>query len=595
MQPQPNSPWTPSPLLIVFPLFLHVLSASLSGTPLNQFLILKVCESLGGNGAADNSTESTHLATLITNGTVIDPIPSNFPDYKSCAARADVQTNAALWSQLITLASSIPAFVLVPLMGKLVDRLGRKKLMILPIISTMLGASSIIVVATYNVGLWFIVAVHCIQGFMGGYATLQLCAYAFIGDTTVPSKRTQTFLFVDAFSYVAFTIGPFAGGLAYRNLGLLPVFFTVLFLESIVLFYVVFILPESLKTKPMGTADSNQDFLMGFRSLWKLFLESWNGSLSILSAPGRGSSLFILAMVTAVGAMTFAGYQFVFFFYPAQRFGWDSYDSGSFSLVNSMCRLVYLSMLLPNLLRVLTYGKSAVDKTRVELTLIRCGITAFGFGLTLFGLATEGWMFYFIVMVYSFGTIAMPTVRGMASRTIPSDSQGSLFAALELLQSGSSLISQFILPVVFRATVAYGKPQTICFVLAAFWVCALALTALLKSRELIGIEDEVAAIVDETTPILASSASAHRESTQQLRRVCSKRALSVRSGYGGVPDPGPSCSSNSAFDVDVEEATGDMETGNSTRLAEFQRRMAILLDPDFLEDVVEGSARELVE
>jgi hypothetical protein len=91
-------------------------------------------------------------------------------------------------------------------------------------------------------------------------------------------------------------------------------------------------------------------------------------------------------------------------------------------------------------------------------------------------------------MADGFGIVALPTVRALLSRTVPNTSQGKLFAALEMLQSGSSLLSQLIIPVIYRRTVQ-TFPQLICFVVAGIWGTALMLTAYVKSRELVGLTD----------------------------------------------------------------------------------------------------------
>ncbi|KAJ3122262.1 hypothetical protein HK100_012065 [Physocladia obscura] len=583
----PSTNTRPSPWLVIPALFAHTLGSTLGATPLAQFLILKTCEELGSPGSGPGSEPE------FRNGSIIA-----FPDYKSCAARTDVQTEAALWAQMITLATAIPAFCLVPLMGKLVDRVGRKTLMFVPITATMLGALSIIIVAHYSIGLWFIVAIHAVQGLMGGASVLALCAYAFIGDTTTAGKRTQTFLVIDAFSYFAFTIGPFSGGLLYRNFGILPVFAFVLALESFVLLYVIFFMTESLNTDQSAASAQFTP-----RTLYHLLISSWSGSLDILNAPGRGSSLFILAIVTAIGSMTFAGYQFIFFFYPSKRFGWDSFDTGLFSLTNSICRMFYLAILLPYLLRKLTEGKDTISKTRIELGLVRLGVLAFSLGMCCFGLAQKGSMFFGIVILYAFGTIAMPTIRGVVSRTVPSESQGSLFAALEVLQSGSTLVAQFVLPAIFRATVAVGYPQAICFVLSSLWAFALVLTAFLKSRELGEMEDSEIIVATERTPMLGAnnsrrgSIASGGNNTASLRRLAKVRKSHGNSAGTGVvgtgDDAGVSGPLSPLRDFYGDESEEELSEGEgSTAMTHFQRRLALVVDPDFLDDVIENSAQE---
>ncbi|KAJ3332422.1 hypothetical protein HDU76_000289 [Blyttiomyces sp. JEL0837] len=415
---------------------------------------------------------------------------SNFPDYETCAAREDVQSAATIWSQLIQLATALPAFIIAPLIGYAVDRLGRRTVMILPVVSSIMNYTGILFVARYGIGLWSLVGIHLIQGLLGGSAVLMTCVYAYLADTTTSTGRTEQFLFTDAFTFTAFTLGPFLGGLLYKELGLLWVFYLILIMEGLALAYIIFILPESMRKKKDGPTNSHGSPTSPDSSLWQIFTSSWYNILTVLGAPGRGNSVRILSIVTTVSQMVFAGYQLVFFFYPAKRFGWDSYDNGLFSLTNSVCRLFYLTIFLPRLLKRFASGeKSPVQRIQFELMVIRTGMFLYVLGFTSFGLATHGWMFFVIAIFDGFGVVALPTVRALLSRTVPNSQQGRLFAALEMLQSGANLISQAVLPAIYSSTVS-TFPQAICFVIAGVWACALSMTVWLKSRELVSLSEE---------------------------------------------------------------------------------------------------------
>jgi MFS family permease len=425
-----------SPLLILPPLFLHALGASMGMAPMSQFLLLVVCQSMGLTSPAVPTTPMSPIfngtshpmfmssmmmmaggggPSYILSGhgnmsTTVPPI-ENFPDYELCAARPEVQADAAKWSQLISLATAIPAFLVAPMVGYFIDRLGRKTMMLVPLFSALLGVSSIIAVAKFKFSLWLLVIIHVFQGILGGPAILITCVYAYLADTTTSTARTQSFLFTDAFTFTAFTIGPFLGGILYRNLGLVRVFELVVGMELLVFMYVLFILPESMRSnqqqqqQQQGGGETQQSGEGGHggggggggvdkRTPLQIFFGSWGSVLDVLATPGRGSSVRVLSMVTAVGAMVFSAYQYVFFFYPSKRFGWDSYDNGLFSLTNSLCRLFYLVVLLPWLLRRWSVGMGSVEKTRLELGIVRVGMLLYMLGFTAFGLASEGWMFY---------------------------------------------------------------------------------------------------------------------------------------------------------------------------------------------------------
>ncbi|KAJ3196143.1 hypothetical protein HK101_009976 [Irineochytrium annulatum] len=505
------------PYLIIPPLFFHVLAVTLGAGPLNQFLILIVCDMLGGKGAGGagagdargglgNTTFAMFTDSRLMGHAADVGGAMGFPDYYQCAKRDDVQAQSAAWSQIIHLANAVPSFIIAPMVGYFVDGWGRQTVMMVPILSSILGYVATIVVAQYNYSLWLLVFTNLLQGMMGGYAALITCVYAYLADTSDSATRTQKFFFTDAFTFSAFTIGPYLGGLASKELGLLPVFYITISIEVVVFAYVALILPESLRRRKEPAAEASgvttnadgaptsatvaEDPTKKPKTAFSIFIGAWKTVLAVLAAPGRGASVRILAIVTAVAAMVYAGYQYVFYYYTAKMFGWDPYEYGLFSLTNSVCRLFYLVVLLPWVFKTFMAGRNSVAKIRLELMVVRIGMLFYVCGFFAFGLATEGWMFFVIAILDGFGIVALPTVRALLSKTAPNSRQGRLFAALEMLQAGAGLLSQMLIPLIYRATIGGSVPGTICFVISGVWAGALALTAWVKSRELVSLTSE---------------------------------------------------------------------------------------------------------
>ncbi|KAJ3028410.1 UNVERIFIED_CONTAM: hypothetical protein HDU68_001741 [Siphonaria sp. JEL0065] len=508
------SGWKVSPFVIIPPMFIHKLGGSFGGSAFAQFLILTVCKQLGEPTANSTTAANAWLNSTSTYNNTLNasrnPLfilsqesgSGELPDYKTCASRSDVQSTTAQWSQIIGLISSVPAFLLLPLMGRLIDRLGRRTMMIIPVVATIIDSISVLSVAYADLSLWAIVFSNLLQGLMGGYGVLIMAGYAFIADTSTAANRTQAFLLLDITSFIAFTLGPFFGGVLYRKTGLITVYIIVLVMDIFALLYLYFVMPETVKTAQRRVR-ANQTISEPISSLlWNHLVKSWTGCLDILNTPGRGNSLLILALVQAMSSMAAAGYEYTFFFYPAQKFGWDAYDYGVYSMSKSFCRLFYLSIILPSLLRSFAKTSNLVVKTRYELMIIRYGYFMFCFGLICHGLATEGWMFYPLMLFYTGGSMAGPAIRGIASRSVPESSQGSLFAAFELLQNGTSLISEVFIPFIYRALVKMDTPEYMFFVQASFWAVALYFTSYLKSRELVGIVELAGEEDDEEQPFL---------------------------------------------------------------------------------------------
>ncbi|KAI9359556.1 major facilitator superfamily domain-containing protein [Zopfochytrium polystomum] len=526
----------PNPTLVLPLLFFHVLSTTMGQYPFNQFLILVVCEQLapGGSntsviaagGQLSSMWEHQHFmgvqsvlgvtpdASHASNNT------ATLPDYDSCSVRPDVQALSSMWSQIINLATSVPAFLIAPVVGYYVDRLGRRLVMLVPIFFCLVNITVVISVARFQASLWLLVLAHLAQGIAGGSTVLVTCTYAYLADTTTSTGRTEKFLLTDAVTFTAFSLGPFVGGLIYKTYSIEAVFYIAGIFELAVLAYVVFVLPESLRKRKheialrsesspaldsqAGSTSASTDTVspdnhvvdevvanrkLREGGMWNLIVQSWINVATVLVPPGRGRSVLVLASVMAVAQTVFGGFQIVFFAYPAFRFGWDAFDSGLFSLLNSIIRLFYLTLLLPILLRVFSAGKGAVEKIRLELAVIRTGMFAYTLGFLSFGLATAKWMFYVIAAADGFGVVALPTVRALLSRTVPNAAQGRLFSALEMIQAGSLLTSQLVLPWIYRSTL-HTLPQAICFVISAIWAVSLSITMWLKSRELVSLTEE---------------------------------------------------------------------------------------------------------
>jgi DHA1 family tetracycline resistance protein-like MFS transporter len=60
--------------------------------------------------------------------------------------------------------------------------------------------------------------------------------------------------------------------------------------------------------------------------------------------------------------------------------------------------------------------------------------------MSVYGLATQGWMIYVTIVIASCGSIAMPAVQGLISRAVPLNEQGAVQGALASLSSLTGII-----------------------------------------------------------------------------------------------------------------------------------------------------------
>ncbi|TPX61529.1 hypothetical protein PhCBS80983_g01018 [Powellomyces hirtus] len=338
--PVPTPPLTtgPSPFHIAFPLFASTLSFSISAVPTQQFLLVYLCKQWLQKGAVD------HLGTISAGAH--EAIGAD-PDFATCRTIPDVQSLTAHWSMAITLCTSLPALLSIPLIGHLSDRFGRRPVFLLPMLSGLIGVLAIIAIAQFDWPLGILLAAHVLQGLMGGYTAIMMVVYSYLADTVDPNRTGKVFTVVDAAVFVALTIGPYTGGVLTRWLpqGVVGVFYVSVVGKLLALLYVIFILPESLNTRKLLSASAASAAPLPHpstapphpkRGLWTR-LTTPSPLLRSLTVP----PLCYLLMVAFITSIVIGGAP-LFFFYASFRFGWDALDEGVYLLYMSVTRMFWM-------------------------------------------------------------------------------------------------------------------------------------------------------------------------------------------------------------------------------------------------------------
>ncbi|KAJ3167000.1 hypothetical protein HDU87_001892 [Geranomyces variabilis] len=427
----------------------------------------------------------------------------------------------------ISLAVSLPAVLSIPLIGHFADRFGRRPFFMLPCISGTVAILAVLGVAAFELPLWVLLVANLIQGLLGGYQAIMMITWSYLADVTPAHSRARVFLITEAFVFVAFTGGPYVGGLLTRILpsGVVGVFQLSLVGKLLALLYVVFLLPESLEkakspsvssiaeNSPAAAAPATPFYKA---ALWTR-LSTPSALLRMLAQPPRSHLVFI-AFVTGLGV----GGLTLFFYYCSYRLGWDSLDEGIYLLYLSVTRLIWMlgvgglidrhasKPTLPNpalasagvqvpapppyTVEGADAGVSAplaapasdstaeatvippliLDvrrKVRSEVMTVRLGMVVSAIGMITIGFLSEGWMVYVVATFTGFGTLAKPTIRALLSRSTPPTLQGRMFSILQITDQIASVMSSFIFPPIWAATVGTRFPGTFLFVIG---VCFLA-------------------------------------------------------------------------------------------------------------------------
>lgn len=295
-------------------------------------------------------------------------------------------------------------FLCAPILGSLSDRFGRRPV----ILGSLFGSGLDYFVLAFAPNLaWFFVG-RIVAGATGANFA---AASAYIADVSPPEKRAANFGMIGAAFGLGFIAGPALGGVL-GNVGLRIPFLVAGGLTLINWLYGWFVLPESL-------APQNRRAFSWGRS-------NPVGSLIHLrkhpTAFGLAGSYFLIYLAHQVFPSTWV-------LYTNYRYGWTPGQVGlSLAIVGVMAAIVQGG------LTRLIVRRLGEEKTAA------IGLTMATLAYAGYGLASEGWMVYVILVLGSLGSVTGPAVQGLISRGVGPDEQGGVQGSLSSLTSIAGVI-----------------------------------------------------------------------------------------------------------------------------------------------------------
>jgi DHA1 family tetracycline resistance protein-like MFS transporter len=150
--------------------------------------------------------------------------------------------------------------------------------------------------------------------------------------------------------------------------------------------------------------------------------------------------------------------------YTGYRYGWGPGEvGGSLAVIGLMAAVVQgglVRVIIPRL----------GERRAIVAGLSMSALTFLGYGL-----ATEGWMIYVIIVVGSFGAIGGPAVQALISKGVPINEQGALQGALSSLTSVAGIIGPVLATRLFGYFISEGA--VVVLPGAAFFLGALLVLA----------------------------------------------------------------------------------------------------------------------
>ena len=340
----------------------------------------------------------------------------------------------AFWYGILAAVFGLLQFLFMPMLGAVSDRIGRR-----PVLLYSMGGMCLnFLVTAWAPSLAWLFLGRAIGGVSAASMSV---ASAYASDVSTPENRAKSFGKIGAAFGLGFICGPALGGLL-GNIGLHLPFYVAAALAAANFVYGWVAVPESLapdKRAPLQWARLNP-----FAALLRL-------------ARRRE----IRGMVLVYTLVTFAQMtlQSTFVLYTAFRFNWTPRDNGLALFCVGLSSVAVQAGLLALLIRRLG---------EVRLTLL--GLASGSLTYLLYGLATQGWLIYVLILCNLLSFAVGPALQGIVSKSSAPREQGELMGSLQAISS----LGLVVMPLVGTAILAKVShlPADDWRIGSSFYMCA---------------------------------------------------------------------------------------------------------------------------
>ena len=314
----------------------------------------------------------------------------------------------ALWFGVLAATFGVLQFLFMPALGALSDRIGRRPVLLY----SMAGMCLNFLVTAWAPSLFWLFVGRIIGGMSSASMSV---ASAYASDISTKENRAKSFGKIGAAFGLGFICGPMLGGLLGNDNLRLP-FYVAALLGAANLVYGYFMVPESLAPGQRAPFD------------WARLNPL--GALSRLVRRKDIRGLVVVITLVTFGQMML---QSTWVLYTTFRFGWTPRDNGIAMFCVGLVSAVVQAGLLAVLIR--RFGE-------VRLSLM--GITSGTLAFLGYGLATQGWMMYALILCNVLAFAATPALQAIVSKASPADQQGELMGSLQSIGSLGVIVTPII-------------------------------------------------------------------------------------------------------------------------------------------------------
>ncbi len=302
-----------------------------------------------------------------------------------------------------------------PLLGRMSDQVGRKRLLLVSQVGTFIG----FIVLAYAQTLWVVFLARIIDGVTAGNLSL---AQAYISDVTKPEERTKAFGLIGIAFGIGFLIGPALAGLLSVYGYQYPIFAAAA-LSATSVFTTWRLLPSVNTASPDAAKDR------------RLSLLDWGNYVRYFRQPGLAPLLWQFAAFI----FGFSAFMSGFALFAERRFTWDGQPFGPKQVGLVYAYFGFLAIILQGGL-LGRLSKRFGDRMLVKAGFVTAiaGFAGLGFSYTVPQLLLAS-------TFCSFGTGALrPALTSLITQHAGRSEQGSVLGLTQSLMSIAQIVAPFV-------------------------------------------------------------------------------------------------------------------------------------------------------
>ncbi len=246
---------------------------------------------------------------------------------------------------IVNMSYAAAQFFGAPIIGRLSDHFGRKRMLILTLFGSVLGNLTFVLGFSLS-NIYILVFGRLLSGFMGGNAAI---ANSIVGDLSDEKTKARNYGFIGLAMGLGIVFGPFIGGRLVNqniqlpfnlnfNTSLMTPFYLSTLLAVLALGVVSFVLQETKQSR----STAKIEFLDSFRILYH--------SLT-------NKHLLYVYIITFLLALSFNVFIYHLNIYLFHKFNWNSKQLGDFFAFSGLCLVISLGIINPILSKLLNSKK----------------------------------------------------------------------------------------------------------------------------------------------------------------------------------------------------------------------------------------------